>query len=73
MSDYGIDGENLLLAEPNNTDDLLQIKQALTENGLRERLKKNARETAKIYNWETAMGAFLQTQWKIKREPLRHR
>lgn len=61
VSDYGVDGENLLLANPNDPDDLYQkLKQLITDPALQQRLIEAGFATVKDrYDWDTSADAFL--------------
>lgn len=67
--DYGVDGENLLLVEPGNADDLYEkLKLLLSDYDLRDKLRKNAAQTAEVYSWNKAIEMFVQSQIDMKRE-----
>jgi glycosyltransferase involved in cell wall biosynthesis len=60
VSDYGIDDVNLLLAEPNNSQDLYEkLRLLLQDESLAERLRQAAfRTVEKDYDWETSVAIF---------------
>ena len=60
VSDYGDDEENLLLAEPNDPQDLYEkLRRLLNEESLAERLRQAAFSTVeKNYDWETSVQTF---------------
>lgn len=60
VSDYGVDGVNLLLARPSDPGDLARtILRALTDEPLRERLRQGGLETIRDrYHWPEAIDRF---------------
>jgi glycosyltransferase involved in cell wall biosynthesis len=70
VSEFGVDGENILLAEPNNPQDLYrQLKRVLTEDSLADRLRTNALQTVQQYEWINTTPAFLQSQLSMQSDP----
>jgi len=68
VSDYGVDGVNLLLAEPNDPADLTRaLRQILIDNALAAKLREAAFETvASRYNWDDSITTFLQALAEIE-------
>jgi glycosyltransferase involved in cell wall biosynthesis len=60
VSDYGIDGVNLLLARPNDPQDLYKtLRRLLDDDSLAERVRQAAFKTVeKNYDWETSVRVF---------------
>jgi len=60
VSDYGVDGVNLLLAEPNNPQDLYEkLRRLLSDESLAERLRQAAfKSIEKDYDWDTSVEIF---------------
>lgn len=61
VDDYAEDEKNLLLANPNDSNDLRdKLRRLLTEPGLADRLVQGGFETMKgRYEWETSLEAFM--------------
>jgi hypothetical protein len=58
VSDYGVDGENVLLANINDADDLAcKIELLLNDDQLADKLKQAAIRTAREYSWDTTVTA----------------
>lgn len=62
VDDYGEDGKNLLLANPNDPDDLEdKLRTVLTDSALAERLVEGGFETVRgRYDWATSLDAFMR-------------
>jgi glycosyltransferase involved in cell wall biosynthesis len=62
VSDYGVDGVNLLLARPNDAQDLYdKLRILLGEPALAAKLRASAFDTvAQAYDWETSVNIFRQ-------------
>lgn len=69
VSDYGIDGVNLLLARPNDPGDLhAKLGELLRDGALRERLRRGGFDTVRsAYDWDTSMQRFRQAIAEIDR------
>jgi len=67
VSDYGIDEVNLLLAQPNDPEDLCaKVRRLILDPGLRQRLVEGAFATVeKRYDWETSVEALLASLHEI--------
>ena len=61
VDDYAEDGKNLLLANPNDPDDLRdKLHRLLTDSALADRLVRGGFETMDgRYEWEISLGAFM--------------
>lgn len=71
VDDYGVDNESVLLAEPNNPQDLCnKLKVILTDEVLSSKLRKNAFEQAKRYEPGKVLQAWKEAQQQILSEPL---
>jgi glycosyltransferase involved in cell wall biosynthesis len=57
VSDYGVDGTNLLLANPNDPGDLrAKLGALLRDDALRDRLRRGGFETVRTaYDWQTSV------------------
>ncbi len=70
VADYGVEGVNLLLAEPNNPLDLYcKLKLVLSDYRLVQRLTSNAFTTVEQYDWEKSVALFLDCQATIASRP----
>jgi glycosyltransferase involved in cell wall biosynthesis len=69
VSDYGLHEVNLLLARPNDPQDLYEkLRRVLRDDSLAERLRQAAFETVeKDYDWETSVKAFTRILNEIVR------
>jgi hypothetical protein len=69
VSDYGIDGVNLLLARPNDPGDLhAQLAALLRDDALRERLRQGGFDTLRsAYDWNTSVQRFRDAIAEIDR------
>jgi glycosyltransferase involved in cell wall biosynthesis len=69
VSDYGLDEVNLLLARPNDPQDLYEkLRRLLDDELLAERLRQNAFSTVeKDYDWDTSVQAFRRILSEIDR------
>jgi len=69
VSDYGIDDVNLLLAQPNDPQDLYEkLRRLLNDESLAERLRQAAFKTVeKDYDWETSVAGFKRILSEIDR------
>ena len=69
VSDYGIDGVNLLLARPNDSQDLCEkLRRLLQDDSLAERLRQAAfKSVEENYDWGTSVLAFKQILNEIDR------
>lgn len=69
--EYGHDGENCLLAEPNNPEDLyLKLKAVLENDALSERLREGGfRSVQERYEWNTAIDALQSLLKSLLSEP----
>lgn len=66
VTDYGIDGHNLLLADVRNSDQLCdKLRLVLTDHVLADKLVKNGFDAMGKYNWNNTMQAFLLHQEQI--------
>jgi glycosyltransferase involved in cell wall biosynthesis len=72
VSDFGLDGENLLIAAPNDPESLRkQLERVLLDENLADKLRANGRKTLDRYNWDETMRAFEQCLEAYKRsEPV---
>ena len=69
VSDYGVDGTNILLAKPNDPGDLFEkLNLLLVDGNLRNSLRKNAYATAQPYTWDKAMESFEYAQSRMLEE-----
>jgi len=67
VNDYAIDGENCLLAETKNSDDLFEkLHRLLTDKDLANRLVSRALVKSKEYNWQATIDGFLACQQRIR-------
>jgi glycosyltransferase involved in cell wall biosynthesis len=68
VSDYGIDGLNLLLAQPNDPQDLYEkLSTLLNDELLAERLRQSAFKSVESkYDWETSVDLFSSILNKIE-------
>lgn len=63
VNDFGIDGVNLLLAQPNDPADLYsKLKTVLSDDSLANVLRHNAFKTAAEYDWNKSIQAFIDCQ-----------
>lgn len=71
VSDYGIDGINLLLAQPNDPADLrAKLERVLLDPALQARLIEGGFATVQNrFDWETSLGAFLSALEEIQNSP----
>jgi glycosyltransferase involved in cell wall biosynthesis len=69
VSDYGIDRVNMLLAQPNNPQDLYEkLRELLLDEELAERLRAAAfRSVDANYNWDVSLERFKQAIGEIER------
>jgi hypothetical protein len=69
VSDYGVDGRNLLLARPNDPDDLhAKLGALLRDDGLRARLRRGGFDTVRsAYGWDESMRRFRDAIVEIDR------
>lgn len=69
VSDYGIDGENLLLARPNDPHDLsAKLATLLRDDALQARLRSGGFDTIRsAYDWNTSMQRFRAAMAEIER------
>ena len=69
VSDYGIDDANLLLAQPNDPDDLyLKLHRLLSDEALAKRLRREGfKSTETSYDWRTSAQIFMQHLNEIDR------
>ena len=69
VSDYGVDGVNLLLTPPNDPQDLYEkLRLLLNDESLAERLRQAAFKTVeRDYDWETSVAAFQRILNEIDR------
>lgn len=68
VSDFGVDGINLLLAEPNNPTDLSEkIKSVLNNPSIAQSLVANGFKTAQTFRYETMLQTFLDAQKDLLR------
>jgi hypothetical protein len=69
VSDYGVDGVNLLLAQPNDPADLhARLGRLLRDPALRERLRQGGADTVRnSYGWETSVERFRAAIGEIDR------
>lgn len=73
VNDYGADGENLLLANPNDPADLAEkLRRLLNEPRLAARMRAAGLETARRFDWdfgidrfEAAMRDIASTEWPM--------
>jgi len=68
VSDYGVDGVNLLLAQPNDPADLREkLKRVLLDSELQQRLIEGGFAAVRgRYDWETSVAAFLAALQDIR-------
>lgn len=69
VSDYGVDGVNLLLARPHDPADLhAKLAMLLRDGGLRDRLRRGGLDTMRsAYDWDTSVRAFRAALTEIDR------
>lgn len=61
VMEYGVDGENILIAEIGNEDDLYcRIMNLLEDGDLRRKTSENGLITAKKYNWEDSVSILME-------------
>lgn len=64
--DYGIDEENILLAQPHNPADIAEkVNRLLSDSRLCDELVQNALSTSTHFNWDRTMAEFLVIQSAI--------
>ncbi len=70
VSDYGVDEQNLLLAQPNDAEDLaMKISRALGDEALRSRLREGGFQTVRDrYDWSESAVQFEDALSVIDRE-----
>ena len=62
VRDYAVDGVNALIVPAQNADAVAKaIVTLLRDDALRERLQRQGRQTAALYDWDTAALAFAHT------------
>ena len=68
VMDYGVDEENLLLARPNDPDDLCrQLRRVLQDTRLADRLRDGGTRTVKsAYDWPTSVSRFKEILSQIE-------
>jgi L-malate glycosyltransferase len=67
VQEFARSNENILLARPHSPDELAhQLRRALTDLDLRQRLVKNGRATAERYDWQRTMTSFFTALEQIK-------
>jgi hypothetical protein len=69
VSDYGVDGVNMLLAHPNDPEDLHEkLRVLLSDRALGDRLRQAAfRTVEKDYDWEVSATTFMRILGEIDR------
>jgi hypothetical protein len=69
VMDYARDGQNLLLAQPNDPADLArQLRRVLVEPGLAERLRRGGADTVEVeYRWDATIRQFIDILHDVDR------
>lgn len=66
VDDFGIDGENLLLSNPNDPTDICnKLKRVLTDSSLALKLRENGFRAAAKHSWSKTVEAFIKVQPQI--------